>query len=377
MPILSRVLRHPFIAAAITLLLIGTGVAGSIYSPEIRRAYPFTWSYPPWSFSAGATTFWLLVIACTCLFYARQRAEDDARELAQRVLVERSQTLEQLIRTLPPANFLGLLAQILSNADKIMDVLTPLNEVDRDDLVQGLRQLLNLIARLAQSFDGDDQSVHYGANIMLVKYADLLSDEQKTEIQQRLLFTDPETSVDQLLGVLDLDAELSATAADAAAHPDPDLASLALPLPVTAQTETGRYRVLPGAPIAYFTRQADGFTDTDDLRRWCDTEGDFTNAVKDELQNYFRDAAFRSFLSIPLFASPEATDQLNEEPMAILNIHCDRVGLLAHQGEPASHFVSVIRQFQLDLAKLLRKFVEFDETSKEDASIVEETKEKP
>jgi len=59
---------------------------------------------------------------------------------------------------------------------------------------------------------------------MLVKYVDILSDDEKTEIQQRLLFSDPDTSIDQLLGVLDLNAELSATAADAAAHPDPDLA---------------------------------------------------------------------------------------------------------------------------------------------------------
>jgi hypothetical protein len=361
-PALSRKLRHPLIAAAITLLLIVTGGMGSIYSPEIRRAYPFTWSSPPWKLAEEATIFWFLVIACLILFYVRQRADDEARDTAQRALVERSQTLEQLIRTLPPPNFLGLLARILSNADKIMDVLNPHNEVDREDLVQGLRQLLNLVARLAQSFDGDDQAVHYGANIMLVKYVDSLSDDEKTEIQQRLLFTDPDTNIDQLLGVLDLNAELSATAADAAAHQDPVLATLAVPLPVTAQTETGRYRVLPGAPMAYFSRQAEGFTDTDDLRRWCDTEGDFTNAVKDELQNYFNDAVFRSFLSVPLFASPEGTDQLTEDPMAILNIHCDRVGLLAHQGEPASHFVSVIRQFQLDLAKLLQRLAEFDET---------------
>jgi hypothetical protein len=359
----SRVIRLPITAAAITVLLIITGGVGSIYSREIRRAYPFTWSYPPWSFSVEATTFWLLVIACTCLFYARQKADDDAREMAQRVLIERSKTLEQLIRTLPPANFLGLLAQILSNAAKIMDVLNPSNEVDRETLLQGLRQLLNLIARLAQS--GDDPTVHYGTNIMVVKYADLLTEDEKAEIQGRLLFSEPETDIDQLLGVLDLDVQLSATAADAAGHEDPDLTSLAVPLPVTPQTEKGQYRVLPGAPMAYFTRQADGFTDAGDLRRWCDTEGDFTNAVKDELEIYFRDAKFRSFLSIPLFASPEGTDQLNEEPMAILNIHCDRVGLLAHEGEPASHFISVIRPFQLDLAKLLQRLAEFDETSNE------------
>src|SRR5439155_9617269 len=99
MATLSPVVRHPLTAAVITVLLIITGGVGSVYSPEIRKAYPFTWSRPPWSFSPEATIFWVLAILSTWIFYKRQRADDHARDAAQKVLVERGNTLEQLIRT--------------------------------------------------------------------------------------------------------------------------------------------------------------------------------------------------------------------------------------------------------------------------------------
>lgn len=363
---LSRILRHPATAAVITILLIVTGGVGSIYSVEIRRAFPFQWSPHgrfllggPWSYSPQATIFWVLVVASALIFYFRQRADDRAREIAQDALISRARNLEHLIRTLPPPNFLSVLAQILGQADRITDAINAANKPDREDLVQGLRHLLNLTAKLAQSFDGNDPAVHYGANIMSVRYSGSMNEAEEAEIQSRLFFCEPEASVDQLLGVLDLNAEFSTTADDSTAKADPNLEPFALPLPAEPYTETG-YRVLPGAPMAYFTRQADGFADTAELRQWCDSEGDFTNAVKDELEDYFRHAQFRSFLSIPLFATADATEQLDDDPIAILNIHSDRLGLLATANEPASHFVSIIRPFQLNLAKILWRLAEFD-----------------
>jgi hypothetical protein len=363
---MSRILRHPAIAACFTMLLIVAGGVGSIYSVEIRRAIPFNWSPRgrflvggPWSFSPQATIFWALVLISALIFYFRQRADDRARDAAQNTLVQGARTLEQMIRTMPPPNFLGLFAQLYNQSARIMeDALNVENNPDRDDYIQGARRLLQIIATLAWKFDGDDPGVHYAANIMLVKFSGALADVEKPAIRERLVFCDQEVSLDDLLGVLDLDLELSTTAPDPDAQPDAALTPMALPLPVAPQTPTG-YRVLPGAPMAYFTRQADGFSDTAALKEWCETEGDFTQAVKANLEAYFLASDFKSFFCIPLFSTPDPADAL-EEPIAILNIHCDRLGLLTHENEPASHFVSLVRPFQLNLGKVVRKIMELD-----------------
>jgi len=348
-------LRHPLFAAAITLLIILAGLLGSIYANEIRSAFPFYWGQGKISWEA--TIFWILAWISALAFFFREQSVTIEEQRIQRVARIRATRFERLIRTLPPENFLELFGDFFGAATKLVEAAfkepKPAPQT-REVVEQSMRHLLRMIATLAQEFDGDHLSVEYASNIMLFKLSEGMSLEQREAIRKRLLFCDESVAISNLKGVLELQIPLSAIAAEQSALPDPRMSAIALPIPKTVEVDD-RWKVFPGAPLAFVSKEPDSYGDSRTLASWCLEYGDFTYEVIDQVRQYFSASHVRSFVSIPLFeTAADGSDQRDHDPVAVLNIHATRPGLLRGRTEPLGHFVQIMRPFQLFLGQLLK-----------------------
>ena len=115
-----------------------------------------------------------------------------------------------------------------------------------------------------------------------------------------------------------------------------------------------RYKVFPGAPLAFTEREPSHYTDTAGLPRWCEVYDDFTRQIITSMAEFFVKSPVRSFLSVPLFVlTDQGFDEDTVDPIGVLNIHSSQTGLLKGGGEPLTHFTSIIRPFQIFLVQLL------------------------
>jgi hypothetical protein len=361
--ILNRWPIHPLWPTVLTLLVIITGGYGSVFSDQIRSAFPLSFGpYGGWSWHA--TTFYFLALIAAWLFFWRQRADDHQRK----ILTEQTEKLETLIKTLPPANFLEHFAKYYITADKAMEVAfgPPPDQLDQQNLERSARHILRLVAVLAQAFDGNHMNVTYAANVMLFRPSEGLSQLQQTAIEPRLRFRETGVHCLGLKGILDLVTRFSTTSTNEQELPDPTLHPLALPVPHHVTSPQGRYNVLPGAPLAFATSQFSYFADTWQIPDWCERQGDFTAAVREQLRQYFERAQhFRSFVSIPLVGTGQIlgfADAEAQTPLGVLNIHSSRSNLLKGGASgalggfnPLEQFAFVTQPLIVMLAKLLAR----------------------
>jgi hypothetical protein len=338
------------------------GLLGSIYTAEIKTAFPFYWGTPrAWVWSAFL--FWGVLIFTGLTFGVRQWAVDCARQRAEKRLRKTSRDLVRAIRTMPPIHFLANFGDAYREAEQatwqVFDATSP---ASNDALVKAIRHVLRGFATLARHFDGSKDNKLYAANIMVFIKSESLDRERVQAIKRRLNLCEPETSVEDLYGVLDLRRELSATATQQTDDEwDTTLVPLALAIPKEILVESrdrdhAVWRIMPGAPIAFTLKEADSYTDTTELGRWCDHYGDFTDKVKLQVDKYFDPATtppVRSFISLPLVWGEGEDEDPHEVPLAVLNIHRDEPNLLKEDGEPVRHFVAVTRPLRLLLMRLL------------------------
>lgn len=345
-------------ATVVTTLGLLAGLWGSLYSSEIRSAWPFQ-SGPYQGVSAHALFFWSLVLSATFLFFLGQVLVERARRQAEQELTKRSGKLEELIRTQPPEEFLSLCADLYKTCFATQDVFNYSHGLrsEPEEVAQSVRFVLRTFVILAQSFDRAP-NLRYAANVMLFRDAQQLTPAARTEIKQRLRFCDQEIGIENLRGVLDLRCDLSTVSLSSNADSDPDLKPLALPVP--RQDHPGkvfpgeaeyRSRLLPGAPRAFYKGKMECYLDTSTLRAWCERHGDFSPGIQQDLDDYFRNHAMgihvKSFVSIPLW-----NPQLENEVMGVLNLHRDEIGIL--KAEPlARQFFQVVTPNVLTLERLL------------------------
>jgi hypothetical protein len=362
---IHRGLLHALTPTVITFLGLLAGVLGAVYTKEIEEAFPFHLTRLAGGFSFRALSFWFCALFSAILFFFREQAvakdrkkeQQDAR-VAQEALIQRARELEHLIRTHPPANFLAIFARLYDIAALVEGRNFGAPQVTTDgesQLAADIRLILRLVATLAQKFDGDNPDVRYAANIMVFKATKDLRQEERSEIKNRLQFCDEDLDVQNLRGILDVELPLSTTASDIDSKIDDGLVRFALPIPQNPKSN-GRSRVLPGAPMAFVDKVLDMYVDTRNLHKWCDENGDFTVAVKHKLKSYFEahEQVIRSFVSIPIFGGSALE---SDNPIAVLNIHSNKPNLLKGDGEPVTHFVDLIRPFQLVLSRLLMVYL--------------------
>lgn len=412
-------MRSPAVATALTVLLAVIGVVGSVFSSVLGRSFPldldtyFT-TAPSGGWSWIATLFWPSLLGAGWLFYKRQRAVDKQRDqidadLSAAVgtinasvgqidaavvraeealgqidtkvagITESEEILHRIVKTLAPAWSLGTFDQIYKECEGFAHLaLNPpewVKQVERDFVIGVVNVVLNGYLRLLRdaerptwSQDPAATAPRYAANLMVYIQADDLSEEDWARLHAgHLKFWDHPRQ--NLRGVLDLRCDLSAVlAADAAASPDPGLPPFSLPVPTEPKPQladgSAPWRVLPGAPMAFVAQERAHFGDASQMAHWCSEEGDFSRDVRAQVVDYFQDGetqAVRSLVAYPLTRNvfPSPPDQ-DAEPIGVLNIHSDHVGLL--DGDRTGSFdITTYPLRLLLLLRLLERLVSFDE----------------
>jgi len=349
-----KLARHPIFATIANALGVFAGLMGTLYTDDIRNAFPFQWQNLE-AYSAHAIFFWISFLIFAFTFLSREWSVDKQR-------VESEKRLEETIRTMPPRGFVLEFARYFEQCHKAVRALEKEEKATREQIRPIVRVVLSSIAHLARRFDGAEGSM-YAANIMLYYLnAQSWRDNSGVTSELSIKFVERDTATERL-PVLVMDKTLSAStkSVPSGTQPDPDmndLPDIALPVPNEDQggrTDDGkRWRVLPGAPLTFFTLEPNAYQDTEELGKWCREHGDFSESVCSQVDQYFGQelakSGIRSFASIPIAS---VDDKI---AIGVLNLHCNRVGILNDPGAP-SQFFPLVRPFTTLLADSLRKYL--------------------
>ena len=384
-------LHSPAAAALLTFLLAGIGVTGSVYSETLASHWPLersAWGTMPnetWSWTAF--WFWNALSATALLFLLRQRAVDMKRagvdgglENAVGDVKASAELLHRAIRTMPPGTFLEVFDSVYQKCEAVAWAAT-VEDRTRENLVIAVRTVLHGFIRLVQVYDqpwaanadrdggaGGD-SPRYAANVMVYVPREHFRDGDDAVLRGtdggggRLRFWDASYRGD-LRGVLDLRTDLSA--ASDSEDVDTELAKFCVPIPNDPNSRrsdgTTPWRVLPGAPMAFVTRQPTHFRDTRQLAKWCEEHGEFRGPVLIELDEYFTSGAgqhVRSLAAHPLARAAHGKGPQNPDaapPIGVLKIHSDAPGLRG--GDENLSFYGTTYPLQDLLLKLLENLIE-------------------
>ena len=397
-PIVTAIDTHAhtaWYATLVTSAIIIVGAFGSLFSPEIRGAFPFPGTCAlRWTvcWSGGIVwpaVFWWGAAIVTALLYFRreavvfERAEATRAGLEQQSaqlllntseivqqgaslgemttrietqgvelvgkansIDERAHHLVELIRTLPPETHLGTFTLAYSRCHQVLvDALSGQDSSDPAYIERAIRFVLQWILVLAQHFDRRDQDYTYVANVMLFRAT--AQSEPDAALARLHPFREFRFDWDDLEGFLSLHKALSTSAR----NPMQAVESLSvISLPVLRSYETAdrkRIRVLPGAPLAFASEKLIGVNDTNALAEWCRENGDFTESLAGEIERYFQNRPYRSFVSIPIQPYDRSI-----RPLGVINIQRDEAGDLLEK-LPAKHFLPLLDPLMLVLIDLL------------------------
>ena len=351
---IARIFTHPSVGPVGAVTGVLAGSLGSIYTPEIKAAWPFVC----WTFSGcgGAAIqpwlFWVSVLAFGTIFGFGEWAKGWRNAVQLSRLETETQTIRaevdgvrrgaseiaELIQTLPP---LGLLTRFEQGVFGLAAIQNAISDGQQtvEDLKSAIRIVLKSIVDLVAHFDGDEGSVLYGANLMLFVPATTAQQPAFAAQLAKTLFVEGDFSTAKYRGLLWLDADLSTNSEEANAGPDRNIQSFGLPVPLTDNEPIGgriRYNSLPGAPRVFCGRSLDVvlYEDTDKVVEECEREGNFTPHVNEELKAYFLEAKSKKWLSsflsclIPKLGADGRTQEI---PTAILNIQSSKVGLVGNR----------------------------------------------
>lgn len=349
----------PIYATIVTVMLFMAAFYASLYTTEIKSAFPVYgfpdyWNYDWNGLNSFAVKFWILLIVSSLLFLVNQRATNKQREVSENNLIERTNKLEQLIRTLPPEDFLGLFYDIHSRCYKALsDIIRAYNFGDKDlNLELYIRFFLYNILAVIKRFEANPTNPIFAANIMLFHRVDSFDTDSFEKLRAKLRFIQPDVDLMSNDGFLLMRCDLSATSESEDLTPDESINDIAFPIPKVRQSVNGtRSRVLPGAPFAFCENTIVTYGNTQDLTNWCRQYGDFPESIIGEIDDYFRNEGrnIKSFASIPLSSTNSG------DLFGVLNIHSNGTDLVLHR-EVAKYlwpFIKIITYFLADLVELL------------------------
>lgn len=126
------------------------------------------------------------------MFFVAQRASDRRRQESEDKLDTRANELADLIRTLPPEDFLSALGETYWRCDGVLaTVRRAEGTLDNAELKEAIRAVLRAIASLAQKFDAAPWGAVYATNVMVFRPQQILrelSQEARSGILGRLRF---------------------------------------------------------------------------------------------------------------------------------------------------------------------------------------------
>lgn len=345
-----------------TVLIIFTGLIGSLYTSDIATSFPFPnlenclnnivspkgeMCLPPnLHFSSKAGFFWIVFFVTGLFFVLNRMASEMAAKDANRALIEQTKSLENVVRTLPPEKFLETCSFICRQSYCALKAVSGTKDKKQIDIA--IRVILSGILKLSKLFEHDPKNAIYGANIMTFVASSKMTPQMKLEVEKKLYFIDPNTDILKLYGFLYLDPALSTNSKNDDPLPDSSLSEFYLPIPHSIQTKDEKYLVLPGAPLAYLLKEANGYLNAkEELVKWMNENSDFAPSVIAQVRDYFKDQKMlKSFFSIPIL--------LDKDVIAVLNIHKNEIGFLREDMQFES-FRDLINPLLIFLYELLNE----------------------
>jgi len=343
---LIRTGNHPLYAVLVTIFGVLAGLSGSLYSSQIKETLKLL--RPLWQFVPETAVFWLALFIFAGLFFGRQWASDEKTGKAQQNLIEKSSALEKLVKTLPPQGFLTRFSETyaLSHEATYRIFNQDITRPDEVDLV--IRFILQNVVSLASAFDGQPDGVRYAANVMVYYSRVGIAAEEEAALRGKILFFDRDPL--GLAGYLKMEPTLS-TSTDSASNQDSSLDDFTLPVERVEVSPQGRYRQLPGAPLAFQQNGALHYDDTTSLGEWCRRYGDFSESIAKQVETYFLSEKAQRIKSFVSLAIPDSAEK--QRPIGVLNVHRNRPNML--RGEEAFPlFFPLLKPYAMLIGNLLR-----------------------
>jgi len=321
--LLRKVGCKPWFSGGTAVVGTFAGFLAAIYADEIRNAFPFYWGGG--SLDWHVAECWAALALFGSMFGLNSWALTTSTDLQLKELQANTLRLEDLIQTLPPAEFLSGFQTFLSRsypvAAKGADTTAGPLEV-RD----GILSVLSSLAYMVQLFERSSKDCEYSANIMVFRKFDGLSDVERADFERRAQFTERGgTGGNAWSGVLELLPSLAVFLKHGVARPDRErLPRFVLEIPLPDYRVDGlKSAVLPGAPEAFCTGAYTLVPDTFNMGAECREKRALRHSVADAMDSYFRSGRgrdIRSFISIPIF--PPGV-KASDEPIGVVNIHND------------------------------------------------------
>lgn len=380
---LEWISSHPVVGAAAPMTAAVAGLFGSIYSTEIKGAFPFVWEGG--KVVPQAAAFWTLLLAFSCMYGAILWGQNRsaARQFAQaRLLSTQAAELTEAVRTLPPKGFLGV---FLSLYDKAFDIThealkAPVANGNPNDIDVAVRVVLDALTTLALRFDDGDHGPNdvYAANIFMYRGIASLTDGEFQALKSRLKFADKGLGREHYQGFLEIRKEFSTSTVTQEPDIDPVVPEIALAIPSELWVNVDMTRlskILPGAPEALCGAGSKAFLDTATLADWCEKNGDFQPSVINELRQYFGpDGAGKDVKSFVSFAIPTYQHCGCNTPakdyngsIGVVNIHRNKPGML--HGQAIELFVPLTSPFCQLLSQLLHRRDDIYSASRKSAAV--------
>lgn len=382
---------HYMVAWGLAMLAFGLG---SLKGDSIKHAFPFCcypgFDYPldprRWTFSGSAFAFWIPAWLWAILYRLRLKAESKqaalVREQAEKLAgtvnaiqggtnklqdattavlgtvnetAQKANTLEksvneasrtigkinEAVQTLPPESYVTTLGEYTQSCHILCGGTTPRQAHAGDikaDLEPVIRKLLGTMALLAETYDGGGS--RYAANVMYF-VASTEPEFQDSAVQRYQHFLPVPLKAgyaDALKGALVLRKALTATADGTI---DDKIQEISFPIPEQYKDDQNKFRVLPGAALAYALSQSEPRPDRlvyclSDLqtigtllRDKYAFDDKVIGLIESEYNEEKRGRWVRSGLSFPLFkVETDESRAAQEKVIGVLNIHCNREQVL-------------------------------------------------
>lgn len=312
------------------------------------NAFPAVWRPP---IAGWTVVFWLLALLWTRALFLRLKAEDRSEDRYK----------ADLMRALYSLPNLDVLWQYHTEyfAPVAQRVLDPPRPVGREALAKEIRDVLEVVAKMARAFSRSNGEA-YGASVMLViGRADIPRVPEPYRTRHRadgdpvddgdpdglLRFAGTRTDVAKLDGLLVLTNDLMLPSIPGDDQPTKNYPVLSLPIRKQPTNE-----ILPGAPTAVLNDRLSAYDDTRLLADgYCTHVSDST---REEVRRYFAEGgpggSIRSLASIRI--GTEA------DPIGVLSIDTDGTYVLGRENTYHKTFYALVRPLLRLLETLVRDY---------------------
>lgn len=350
-------LPHPVVGAVEAVLVIGTGLVGSVVTDDLRvwtRGLIRWWhSQGPFPHSSdGVRFFWICILTILVLHVVRTVAQQVHQQKTEKKFEIAAAKIEDLVATNASPDYLAELGLSFEKSDSLCKAAN-----SSEQRRQAFHYVLQAIARLASVYDSPRDpatSPTFVANVMWY-----LPREKAEPWDSYVAFRASGTTLSGVRGVLAMPKSFSvATSKTDGQHELPDFA---LDVPVeTGTAETG-WSVLPGAPFCFVRKHFEHFHPSKDIEEWMTKNGDFAPSVAKAVGSYFRDnPAIAGFMSLPLFVpTTDYQEPHVRDVIGILNVHWSVADILSHY-KAARKFGDTIYPLRVLLSQLMLRLLEDD-----------------